>query len=317
MKAQVPTGKRGKAGGIKTATGSDEVTECASQILGIEISGHRVERLLVEQQCQIELEYYAAVLNDPDSKCPLMLFSPHGGMEVEEIAATHPDAIYRHAVDIRAGFDKPAALAMLRGAAVKPGIEAIAEVLAKLYEVYRENDAELVEINPLALTKQGELMALDCKFVLDDSSIKRREELAACGVPEPLSDLEARAQVLGFKYVDLDGEIGVLANGAGLTMTTMDVIQHYGGRPANFLEIGGDAYTLAKPALSLLLTNPRIRCLVVKLLRCVCAYRCDGRRGGRRLARARSCPARVLQCSWHRRGAGGGDAARRARSRAV
>ena len=263
VKAQVPTGKRGKAGGVKPANSAQQAREAASQILGMDIAGHRVERVLIERQCAIAREYYAAILNDPASKGPLVLFSPHGGMDIEEIAATHPDAIYRSPVDIRKGFAKTDAVRMLEGAVIEPSIEAVGEVLVQLYHTYRKNDAELVEINPLVVTTSGALSALDCKFVLDDSSIKRQATLAESGVPESLSPMEAEAKRLGFKYIELDGEVGVLANGAGLTMTTMDVVAHYGARPANFLEIGGDAYTLAKPALSLLLGNPNIKSLVV------------------------------------------------------
>ena len=263
VKAQVASGKRGKAGGIKVVADYDEAHKAAGQILGMSIGEHRVERLLVESQCDIAAEYYAAVLNDPESKGPLVLFSPFGGMAIEEIAIQHPDAIYRCAVDIRKGFRAADAERMLGPTPPSPGAAAIGGVLEKLYQAYRDNDAELLEINPLVVTGSNELVALDCKFTLDDSAIKRRDELAARGVAERLSDMEAKAKELGFKYIDLDGEIGVLANGAGLTMTTMDVVEHYGAKPANFLEIGGDAYTLAKPALELLLTNKRITSLVV------------------------------------------------------
>ena len=171
-------------------------------MLGMEIAGHRVERVLIEEQCAVAKEYYAAIVNDPASKSPLVLFSPHGGMDIEESAAAHPGAIYCCPVDIRAGFVKSDAMAMLRDAPVEPSVDALAEVMTRLYQTYRKNDAELVEVNPLAATIGGELIALDCKFVLDDSSIKRQESLADSGVPEPLTSMEARAQALGFKYID-------------------------------------------------------------------------------------------------------------------
>jgi len=263
VKAQAPSGKRGKAGGIKVVASADEAVEAAEAILGMSIGGYRVERLLVEAQVDIVSEYYVAVLNDPETKGPLVLFSPFGGMDIEEIALEHPDAIYRYAVDIREGFRAADAQGMFADEVPEPGSEALGDLLERLYNVYRDNDAELLEINPLVVTSTNELVALDCKFTLDDSAIKRREALAANGVPEQLCEMEFAAKQLGFKYIDLEGEIGVLANGAGLTMTTMDVVEHYGAKPANFLEIGGDAYTLAKPALELLLTNPRITALVV------------------------------------------------------
>ena len=147
-----------------------------------------------------------------------------------------------------------------------------------LYRAYRDNDAELLEVNPLARLADGRLVALDCKFTLDDSGVKRREALAKKGALERLTELEARGQALGLKYIELDGDVGVLANGAGLTMTTMDVITHHGGRPANFLEIGGEAYTKAQPALELVLDNPRVRCLVVNF--CGAFARTDVMTGG-------------------------------------
>lgn len=262
VKAQVPTGKRGKAGGIKTADDTDSARDAASEILGMRIGEHTVERVLVEQRAPIVREYYAAVLNDPATKNPLVMFSIEGGMDIEEVAATNPDRLRQLPVDIRSGFDQAGALKMLLGLEFEDA-DAVADLLVRLYQVYITNDAELVEINPLAVIEGGELMALDCKFVLDDSGIKRQPHISPSGTPEKLTGLEARGQALGLKYIELDGDIGVLANGAGLTMTTMDVISHHGGAPANFLEIGGEAYTKAKPALELVLDNPRIKSLVV------------------------------------------------------
>ena len=263
VKAQVPTGKRGKAGGIRAADGPAAAREAADVILGMEIAGHRVEAVLVEERAAIAAEYYAAVLGDAASKGPLVMFSPDGGMDVEEIAASVPDRLRQARVDILRGLDLDSARAMLGGLGLGAHEGPVAETLVALYRAYRDNDAELLEINPLARLEDGRLVALDCKFVLDDSGIQRREELARAGSPERLTTLEARGQALGLKYIELDGNIGVLANGAGLTMTTMDVIAHHGGRPANFLEIGGAAYTKARPALELVLDNRKVTCLVV------------------------------------------------------
>ncbi len=263
VKAQVPTGKRGKAGGIVAAASAGEAREAASRILGMDIGGHRVERLLVEEQAQIARELYAAVLNDPSSKGPLVMFSATGGMDIEEIARSDPQAMREARVDIRTGFDRAAAQSMLAGLALGEARDAAAELLVKLYDCYCRHDAELLEVNPLALLADGRLVALDCKFVLDDSGAKRQPELAGHAAPERLSELEARGRDLGLRYIELDGCIGVLANGAGLTMTTMDVISHHGGTPANFLEIGGEAYTKAEPALALVLDNANVRSLVV------------------------------------------------------
>ena len=263
VKAQVPAGKRGKAGGILTADDARAAHDAAQAILGMEIAGHRVASVLVEERAQIAAEYYAAVLGDAASKGPLVMFAPEGGMDVEEIAATVPDRLRRTRVDILQGFNLGAARAMLGDLGLGDAEEPVASTLAALYRAWRENDAELLEVNPLARLADGRLVALDCKLVLDDSGIQRRQALAATGSPEPLTALEERARALGLSYIELDGDIGVLANGAGLTMTTMDVIAHHGGRPANFLEIGGAAYTKARPALELVLDNPRVRCLLV------------------------------------------------------
>ena len=278
VKAQVPAGKRGKAGGIRAADGAAEAGAAAEAILGMEIAENRVEAVLVEEQAAIATEYYAAVLNDPASKGPLVIFSPEGGMEIEEVAASKPDRVRRVPVDIRRGLDLESARAMLGGFGAEIDEGAVAAALVALYRAYRENDAELLEVNPLARLEDGRLVALDCKLTLDDSAVKRRVALAANGSPDPTTELEARAEALGLKYIELDGDIGVIANGAGLTMTTMDVITHQGGRPANFLEIGGEAYTKAKPALELLLANPRVKCLVVNF--CGAFARTDVMTGG-------------------------------------
>lgn len=263
VKAQVPSGKRGKAGAIRVASDAGAAHDGAADILGMTLATYCVSKVLVEEQILIDRELYAAVLNDASGKSPLVLFSMHGGMDIEDVAARHPEEIASHRVDIRKGFAIGEAKAMLAPLPLGGLASQVAEVLCALYRVYVDNDAELLEINPLAVTPDQRLVALDCKFVLDDSSIKRRGELAASGSPEQLSDFERKGRELGLKYIELDGDIGVLANGAGLTMTTMDVIAHNGGRPANFLEIGGEAYTLAQPALELVLANPRVRSLVI------------------------------------------------------
>ena len=278
VKAQVPAGKRGKAGGVRTADDPAAAGAAASAILGMDIGGHRVQSVLVEERASIAAEYYAAVLNDPASKGPLVMFSPEGGMDIEDAAAAAPERVRSAPVDIRRGFDFESARAMLDGLAPEIDEAPVAETLAALYRAYRDNDAELLEVNPLARSGDGRLVALDCKLTLDDSAVARREALAGAGSPDPMTDLEARARSLGLKYIELDGNVGVIANGAGLTMTTMDVITRHGGRPANFLEIGGEAYTKAKPALELVLANPRVKCLVVNF--CGAFARTDVMTGG-------------------------------------
>ena len=278
VKAQVPMGKRGKAGGIRSADDPHAAHEAADAILGMEIAGHRVSSVLVEEQAEIAAEYYAAVLNDAASKGPLVMFSLGGGMDIEEIAVSKPDRLRQAPVDIVRGFELAAARALLDGLGLGSDEVPLAETLVRLYRAYRENDAELLEVNPLARLADGRLVALDCKLVLDDSGIQRRQDLASRGSPETLTALEARGQAHGLRYIELDGDIGVLANGAGLTMTTMDVIAHHGGKPANFLEIGGAAYTKARPALELVLDNPKVRCLLVNF--CGAFARTDVMTGG-------------------------------------
>jgi len=263
VKAQVPTGKRGKAGGIKLANSPKEAEQVAGQILGRTIGDYKVERLLIEEQAKIAREFYAAVLHDTTARKPLILFSTEGGMDIEEIAAEKPQAIRRLLVDIDAAPSAADIAGMLKGLDLGTAQAQIADILTRLHAAYRARDAELLEINPLALLADGRVVALDCKFVLDDAALYRQPEIAGHGSAGAMTDLEQRAAAANLKLIQLDGNVGVLANGAGLTMTTMDVIRHYGGKPANFLEIGGEAYTKAEIALDLVLSNPGVKSLVI------------------------------------------------------
>jgi succinyl-CoA synthetase beta subunit len=263
VKAQVPAGKRGKAGGIKLARTSDEARKAAEQILGMSIGGYTVERLLVEEQAHIAREFYAAVLHDVVARRPLILFSTEGGMDIEEIAAAKPAAIQRLLLDIDGKPNTTDIGSMLKGLDLGPAEAQIMQILERLYTAYRIYDAELLEINPLAVLDDGRVVALDCKFVLDDAAIYRQSELAKASTAGSMTALEKRGAENGLKLIQLDGNVGVLANGAGLTMTTMDVIRHYGGKPANFLEIGGEAYTKSEIALDLVLSNPGVKSLVI------------------------------------------------------
>ncbi|MEM7669808.1 MAG: ATP-grasp domain-containing protein [Pseudomonadota bacterium] len=278
VKAQVPTGKRGKAGGIQLASTPDDARAQAAAILTLEIGGFPVERLLVEAQVPIARELYAAVLTDPASRGPLVLFSTMGGMDVEEATEADPAAMRRLGVDITTGLDVAAARSLLDGLDLDGRQDAIADALVALYAAYRASDAELLEINPLVLTTEGAVIALDCKFTMDDSSAPRQSGLVPAAAAEPLTDLESEAQANGLKYIELGGDVGVFANGAGLTMTTMDAISHFGGSPANFLEIGGEAYTKARVALGILLKNPNVKALLVNF--CGAFARTDVMAGG-------------------------------------
>jgi succinyl-CoA synthetase beta subunit len=263
VKAQVPAGKRGKAGGIKLAAGPDEAKQAASQILGMRIGDYKVERVLIEEQADIAREFYAAVLHDVAARNPLILFSTEGGMDIEEIAAAKPSAIRRLLVDIESKPSAADIAAMLKGLHLGEAEEQIVRIIDRLYAAFRARDAELLEINPLALLEDNRVVALDCKFVLDDGAVYRQPDLAKSGAAGAMTELEKRGAEAGLKLIQLDGNVGVLANGAGLTMTTMDVIRHYGGKPANFLEIGGEAYTKSEIALDLVLSNPGVKSLII------------------------------------------------------
>jgi succinyl-CoA synthetase beta subunit len=268
LKAQVPTGRRGKSGAVLFAASADEAATVAEELLGLVVDGYPVHEVLVEECAETNQELYAAVLNDPVSKGPLILFSTSGGMDIEEVNRATPELVRRWPVDITRGLDIDDALSLLSESdlaeAARP---AVADALVRLYAAYRESDADLAEVNPLVLTVDGEVVALDAKVSIDPSSLPRQEEIVSSASTsqdqEQLTRLERRGRELGLQLIELDGDVGVLANGAGLTMTTLDVVSHYGGRPANFLEIGGDAYTRATPALALVLDNPRVHSLLV------------------------------------------------------
>lgn len=263
VKAQAPTGKRGKAGGIKLAATPEEAARHTQAIVGMSIDGWPVEKVLVEAQTPIARELYAAIINDNASKGPMLLFSALGGMDVEEAAAKDPAAMRRVGIAIEKGLDAEAARQAISGLHLEAVAGELVDTLLALYRAYRAIDAELIEINPLVVTTDDRIVALDCKLTLDDSAAYRQAEIAAKAAPEKQTALEAKAAAAGLRYIELGGSVGVLANGAGLTMTTMDVIAHYGGAPANFLEIGGEAYTKAKTALSILLENPNVKSLLV------------------------------------------------------
>ncbi len=263
VKAQAPTGKRGKAGGVRRAATPRDAAAAAKSILGMNIGRHRVTRVLVEAQANIRRELYAAVTVDAALRCPVVLFSTQGGMEVEEAAALDPRAMKRAPVDVERGFALADARDLVARAGLGAEAERVADTLVRLYDAFVRHDGEVIEINPLAVLADGSLSALDGKFVLDDAAAYRQPELAGAAAADPLTELEQRAAAAGLRFIELDGRVGVLANGAGLTMTTMDVIGHFGGRPANFLEIGGEAYTKAETALAIVLAQPRLGALVI------------------------------------------------------
>jgi len=225
--------------------------------------GRVVKRLYIEDGSAIERELYLSALVDRGTSRISFIASTEGGMDIEEVAAEKPQAIRRLLVDIDSKPSAADIAGMLKGLDLGAAQAQIADILDRLYAAYRARDAELLEINPLALLADGRVVALDCKFVLDDAALYRQPEIAKAGSSGAMTELEKRGTDAGLKLIQLDGNVGVLANGAGLTMTTMDVIRHFGGKPANFLEIGGEAYTKSEIALDLVLSNPGVKSLVI------------------------------------------------------
>lgn len=254
IKSQVLTGKRGKAGGISFASSAEEAKVEAERILQMEVSGFHVDKLLVEEKIEIEQEIYLALTVDGASRCPVILASLDGGMDIEEVPE---ERMVRWAVDVTAGVQPYVVREICRRLGVSGDLQKdFIKLLPKLYKLFREMDAELAEINPLALTPKG-LIAADAKVTIDDDALYRHPELP--NIKEK-TDLELKAEELDIAYVELDGEIAVMANGAGITMATLDMVQHYGGTPANFLDFGGGAdIEKTAQALELLLgTNPKV-----------------------------------------------------------
>ncbi len=254
VKAQILSGKRGKGGGVAFASDPSEVHREATRIMQIKIQGLPVEKLLVEEKLPIEKELYLAMAVDGATRSPLLLTSMDGGMEVEEV----PDErMVRWPVDVTVGLSPYSVREICRRLGIAGAmVQEFQQLLPKIYRLFRENDAELVEINPLAWCS-GRLVAADAKVTIDDDALYRHRELP---VIHEKTDLERRAQEIGLAFVELSGDIAVMANGAGITMATLDMIQHYGGAPANFLDCGGGAdLEQTVGALELLLaTNPRV-----------------------------------------------------------
>jgi succinyl-CoA synthetase beta subunit len=241
VKAQVLTGGRGKAGGIKLAASADEAEAHAREILGMDIRGHVVTKLWIERASDIAREYYLSLTFDRSAKKPLFMFTTQGGMDIEEVATTSPDALVRLHVDPLEGCHPWHARRLAYDGGVEDPSEQkqIAAIVTKLYEAFVATEAMLCEINPLIVTPDGEVRALDSKFTVDDNSLFRHPDIAELRDVAAADPLEALAREKGVTYVKLDGDVGVLGNGAGLTMSTVDVVTFAGGRPANFCDLGG------------------------------------------------------------------------------
>jgi len=275
VKAQVQIGGRGKLGGIKVAADRDEARTHAEAILGMDIRGLTVHEVWIEEASQIDAEYYASIVFDRSAKAPLVMLSTKGGMDIEEVAETDPDALARLHVDPLLGFQDFHG----RRLAFEAGVDAdvvrpVGALLARLYEAFTAEEAMLVEVNPLIVTPEREVRALDAKVTLDDSAMYRHPDNAALRNPSSEDEQEQMAKERGLTYVKLDGDIGILGNGAGLVMSTLDVVSQAGGSPANFLDAGGGSKADAiVSAVEVILSDPKVKAVLFNIFGGI--TRCD------------------------------------------
>jgi succinyl-CoA synthetase beta subunit len=275
VKAQVLIGGRGKAGGVKLADDEAQAREHASNILGMDIRGHIVGTLWIERASDIASEYYASVLLDRQAVQPLVIFSAEGGVEIEQVAKESPEKLVRHHVDALEGLSRVEAVEIAtEGGADADVVQGVADALLALYEVWTQEDATLVEINPLIVTPEREVKALDAKVSLDGNALYRHPQNQSLSDTENEDPIERQAKEQGVQYVKLDGDIGVLGNGAGLVMSTLDVVAQAGGSPANFLDAGGgsDAEKI-KQAVGLILANDAVKAVLFNIFGGI--TRCD------------------------------------------
>ena len=270
VKAQVKTGGRGKAGGVKVAHSPAEARQKAEEILGLDIKGHVVKRLMIAEGAKIAQEFYFSVLLDRSNRTFLSLCSVEGGMEIEQLAVERPDALAKIPVSAVTGIDKAMAMEIAKaGRFPEELIDSVSDVILKLYEVFVKEDATLVEVNPLVLTEDGQILALDGKITLDENADFRheRDDMER----DALDPLETKAKAMDLNYVKLDGEVGIIGNGAGLVMSTLDVVAYAGEanggvKPANFLDIGGGASAEVMAAgLDVILNDPQVKSVFVNV----------------------------------------------------
>lgn len=267
IKAQVLTGGRGKAGGVKLADNEEAVRQHAQEILSMTIKGFRVNRIIISEAVDIAAEYYVSFTIDRNARSVVLILSAAGGMDIEEVARNAPEKITRYTIDPLTGL--PNFLAQRFAYMLFDQAEQarrMALILQALYKVFMETDASLAEINPLVLTANGALMAIDAKMVFDDNALYRHPDIRALFEPTPEEQLEATAKEGGFSYVRMDGDIGCMVNGAGLAMTTMDMIKLYGGSPANFLDIGGSSNPeKVVEAMKILLSDANVKAVFINI----------------------------------------------------
>jgi succinyl-CoA synthetase beta subunit len=277
IKAQVLVAGRGKAGGIKPASSGEEASEVAKSILAMTIKGERVSKVLVEQKLASKHERYVSIVVDRSSKCFTLLCSSEGGVDIEQVAENDPEKIIRHKIDPLIGLQEFES----RFVAKKLGysgeqMNRVSSIIAKLYQIMLDYDAELIESNPLIETENGELIAADLRILLDDNSLFRHPKfLERMKTFEPdMTPLEMKAREKGLAYVELDGEVGIIGNGAGLVMATLDMILDYNGKPANFCDVGGGASEeRIASALEIVLANPKVMVLLINIMGGI--TRCD------------------------------------------
>jgi succinyl-CoA synthetase beta subunit len=276
VKAQVLTGGRGKAGGIKLADDPAAAAENARAILGLDINGHVVRKLWIERASEIAKEYYLSITFDRSTKKPLFMLTTQGGIDIEEVADQHPEALARLHVDPLEGFQPYQARRLIYAAAIHdPGEQKqLLDIIGRLYETFVASDAMLCEINPLIVTPEGEVRALDSTFTDDDNALHKHPDIADMRDLEAYPPEERAAREKGVTYVKLDGEVGILGNGAGLVMSTLDVIALAGGRPANFCDLGGggDAEGVVD-ALEVITADPQVRSILFNIFGGI--TRCD------------------------------------------
>ena len=275
IKAQVHAGGRGKAGGVKLASDPAEACEAAEAILGMEIKGLVVEKVLVAPAVEIATEAYVGIVMDRASQRSVMMVSPEGGVDIEEVAATKPEAIFKEAIDPRYGLMPHEATGLAYRLFSDPALaKQAARVLAGLWSAYEGTDATLAEVNPLVSTPEGEVLAIDAKMNIDDSALFRQPEIAAMRDEGAETPSERRAREAGLSYIKLDGDVGCCVNGAGLAMATMDLVKYYGGSPANFLDIGGSSNPeKVVAALGIITEDPSVRSILFNIFGGI--TRCD------------------------------------------
>ena len=267
IKAQVQVGGRGKAGGIKLANNADEVRTHATNILGMDIKGHVVKRIWVEHASDIAEEYYASFTLDRSAKRHLLMLSAQGGVEIEQVAVTDPTAIVKLYVNPIEGLSlETARRAVVDAQISQKAVDGVAAMLVKLYECFTKGDCDLAEINPLILKPNGEVHALDAKVTLDDNAAFRHPEWDEYRATEELDEREKLAREKNLQYIGLDGTVGIIANGAGLAMSTLDVVNQVGGKAANFLDIGGGANAeLMTAALEVINSDTKVKSIFINI----------------------------------------------------